>query len=373
MEKFGDMPGWEERLAGESIALHPEAIGLEIVKPEIEPEPEIELQLIAKDLPRLYQVLEVNGRPFSRPSTQKSNSKFWNEGRWETFIAPLLPEDCTDQALVEMGCNAGLFLKMAKDRGYRHVVGIEKNTTPAKWANKFRDAIGYDYIVLKRSLGGKFGGLGTFDIDELPVADVILMSTFHYYIDINAWVKFLDRLKTKTCYTLIVSRPELKEEHWRAKASYAAAADYFRDWQEVGRIENVSTEGDPAPRDLYSVMFKSPLIRRVPIEDIDIRERPDDPMYMAMMDLAERIADSGEFDLHETDYYKRWEERKGRWSIKTLRRFVGMKFDVMKSVRDDGLRDPIIVQRDGLKLSDGGHRLVMLRALGYKSVIVREV
>jgi len=346
LQKFSDMPGWE---------------GYKWMPAVDEPE-----------LPNLYQVLEVGGQPFSKPKPGRTGSRFWNEGKWMSFVDPLLPEDCTDQTFVEMGCDAGLFLKLATDRGFRRVVGVEKNRTPVKWAEKYRDALGYNYQVLKRQLGGNLGENGTFDIDELPVADITLMSTFHYYIDINAWVKYLDRLKAKSCYVLVVSRTEMREDHWLAKASYDAVRDYFSDWDVVGGIDNVSTDGDPSPRDLYSVLFKSPLVSSIPIESIDARNG--DEMGQAVADLAQKIAVGGDVDLWSTDYYLQWLGRKqGKWSERTARRFVQLKADVMTSVVTNGLLDPIIVQRDGLKVSDGGHRLAVLKALGYKNVFVRQV
>ena len=97
-------------------------------------------------------------------------------------------------------------------------------------------------------------------------------------------------------------------------------------------------------------------------------------MRVAMIDLAEQIAGGQEFDPFATDYYQAWKERKkGKWSEKTLRTFVQMKVDVMAGVKATGLKDLLIVQREGLKLSDGGHRLMMLQALGHRSAIVREI
>jgi len=350
MRKFRDMPGWEDH---------------EWIKGEV---------VDYSHLPNLYQYLEVNGQPFSRPKRGRAKSKFWNEGKWETFIGPMLPEYARNQTFVEMGCDAGLFLKLAKDRGYDRAVGIEKNKTPVREGLRFRDTIGYDYELLKRTLGGGFGENGSFDIDKMPVADVTLMSTFHYYVDINAWFKYLDKLRTKSCHVLIVSRPDLRQLHWLAKADYKSVAEYFWDWEEVERIENLPTEGDSKPRELYSVLFKSPAINRVRIADIDIREHPGNMIALAMADLAEKVAGREDFDPLDTDYYHKWKARKeGKWSERTLGRFVQMKVGVMESVRDDGLRDPIIVQRDGLQLSDGGHRLAMLVALGHTSAIVREV
>ena len=363
MQKFKDMPGWEDyepETAQPAVIVQPAAA--------VEPKP------VETKLPNLYQVLKVDGKPFSRPRSDKANSRFWNEGKWESFIAPLLPEDCTDQTFVEMGCNAGLFLKLAADRGYRRVIGVEKNRTPARLGLEYRDAIGYDYELLKRTLGGKWGENGSFDIDELPVADLTLMSTFHYYIDINCWVKYLDRLVAKSCYVLIVSPPDRKAEHWRALCDYEAVAGYFKNWQEVGKIENVSKAGDSKPRDLYSVLFKSPLIRRVPIDDIGRGRGEGREMDRAQIDLAERVASGQDFDLWSTDYYQAWKRRKeGKWSERSIRRFVQMKADMMVDVRANGLRDPLVVYKEGLKLSDGGHRLSLLRAMGHGSAIVREI
>jgi hypothetical protein len=45
----------------------------------------------------------------------------------------------------------------------------------------------------------------------------------------------------------------------------------------------------------------------------------------------------------------------------------------MQSIKDEGQRDPLVVYKPDLRLSDGGHRLVMMEALGYTSAIVRPI
>jgi hypothetical protein len=207
------------------------------------------------------------------------------------------------------------------------------------------------------------------------VADVTLMSTFHYYIDINAWIKYLDRLIAKTCSVIVISRPMLKNDHWRAQADPGHVIQYFERWgQQVDFIYPPDTDDDPAPRELYAVRYDSPLIKRVPIDSIDLGSDPKTPMHAAMMALAQLIATGQPFDAMTTDYAQQWRKRKaGAWSDRVLRRFVNLKCGVMESVRDVGQIDPFIVQRETMKLSDGGHRLCMLKAMGYKSAIVRPV
>lgn len=326
-----------------------------------------------KNLPRTYQYLEVGGKPFTRTPTDRTGSRFWNEGKWENFIAPLLPEDCTDQTLVEMGCDAGLFLKMAKDRGFRHVVGVEKNKTPYRAAVLYRDTIGYDYMILKRKLGSPFGEPGNFDIDELPVADITLMSTFHYHLDVNSWYKYLDRLITKTCYALIVSNPDTPRFHWKVMGQLGYLHKYFANWEQAELLDGVPEEGDPKPRKLFSVLFKSPYLRRVPIDAITTRTSSSFGEE-GICRLTERLA-AGErnIDITTTEMYSDWKKRKPRWSESTLRHFVQGKYNLVQGIIEQGLKEPILVQKDSLKLSDGGHRLVILKTLGYQSAIVREL
>jgi ParB-like chromosome segregation protein Spo0J len=54
-------------------------------------------------------------------------------------------------------------------------------------------------------------------------------------------------------------------------------------------------------------------------------------------------------------------------------RFVRNKYKLVKSLVEDGPKDPILVKRETLRLCDGSHRLPILQAMGYKSVIVREI
>ncbi len=320
---------------------------------------------------KLYQNIGEKEGEFCWQNPKKKKSKYWNEGKWDNFIAPLLPEDCKDQTFVEMGCNAGLFLKLATEKGFRDVVGVEKDKTPCKEGIRYRDLLGHNYKILKRKMGDGFGGVGTFDIDEIPIADYTLLSTFHYYIEIDVWLKYLDLLKNKTRYCIVVSRPT-KREHWRALGELKAVKKYFEDWEQVGEVKSISANGDPSPReDMYSICFKSKLGREK-MEDIKT-ENSDKKMFKAKVALAELAVKNDKIDLTKTDYFQQWVNRKkDKWSSKLIKEFVTDKFNRMVDVRKNGLIEPLIIQSNG-KISDGGHRLVMLKALNYKSTIVRYI
>ena len=94
------------------------------------------------------------------------HSAFFNEGKWANFIQPLLPAGPRDRTFVEIGCNVGLYLKMAKGYGFRNVGGVEADADACRMAEQYRDAHGLDYRVLNRKVGEDFSW------DEMPVADV---------------------------------------------------------------------------------------------------------------------------------------------------------------------------------------------------------
>ena len=320
---------------------------------------------------KLYQNIDMDGVQVQNEN--RKDSQFWNEGKFNNFVKPHLPENATDMTFVEMGSNAGMFLKMAIDHGFKNAVGFEKDKTPVRIGNQYRDEIGYNYKLFKHTLGGQFGDPGTFNIDKVPVSDVTLMSTFHYYIDINSWLKYIHRLKYKTKRVVIISRT-VRFRHWKALSDIGSVRKYFKNWKENKYVPQLSEEikkVDSSPRNIWSISFNSPL-ERIAIEDIKT-ESEDDSMYIAIQKLAEEINQGDIKDIQDTDYYKAWIKRKqGRWPIKFTNNFVTNKYNMMMSIKDNGLMDPLIVGKNN-KLYDGGHRLAVMKAFGYKSVIVQWV
>jgi len=322
---------------------------------------------------KLYQNIGKEEGDFRWQNPKKKHSRFWNEGKWENFIEPLLPNDCRDQTFVEIGCNAGMFLKMAKERGYKNVVGIEKSRSTCEQAEKYRDSLGMDYKIINQAVGENF------DFDNLPVADVFLLSTVHYYFDIQTWLKFIDKLKQKTRYCLLVSRSVDKDRHWQPSGEIEDLRHHFKYWHEIGAINDIPAKGDPHPRKLWSIMFESDL-KRMQVKDIYIKNERHGSwiedykkMNEAKIKLAEQMATDDKIKIEETDYYKRWTKRKEKsWSKEKIHDFVRGKVDLMYDVKHNGLKDPLIVKAHG-QICDGGHRLAILRALGYRNVIVRTI
>ena len=301
-----------------------------------------------------YQYVE--GEPMSERDKREAGSKFWNEGKWENFVVPFLPEG-EELTLVDMGCNAGLFLKLAEDRGFDQVIGVEANRTAWKRAMAYRKRNGGRYEVRRQYMQGC--------IDDLPVADVTVLANAHYYFLIGDWLEYLDRLRPKTRLCVVVTA-EKRVNPPRPRTDPDGIRGYFRDWEEVGCIDPLPLEGDPFPRELWGLCFRSPLVDRIPVDELAwnvLKIR-----YGFWTELDRGVAPA------ESEYFRflrgHWSER--RWPDDKIERFLMEKAALYESVKANRLLKPIVVDRER-RILEGRHRYGMMRHLGHRTVMVREV
>ena len=294
----------------------------------------------------------VDGEPMNARDEQEVGSKFWNKGKWDNFVLPFISDDCNDMTLVDMGCNAGVFLKLAEDKGFKKVIGIDANGESLKKAIAYKERNGGKYEIQRRHIERT--------IDHLPVADYTVLANTHYYFKINDWLDYLDKLQVKTRYCIIVTA-EKRERLYNASADTKDIKEYFKNWDYVGIIDDISQD-DPFPRNQWSLCFKSRFIDRVPTEGLIHDNTLQVNFYK---ELEEGI------DPLKTEYYNDLKNyRNGSWTDEKLARFIIEKANIFKDVRDSGLKKPIIINSDN-KILDGIHRYEMMKYLGHKSVLVR--
>ena len=287
---------------------------------------------------------------------QEKGSKFWNEGKFENFVLPFLPEDCTDMTFVDMGCNHGIFLKMAEDMGFRKVVGIDYDRRVLEKALQWKEMNGGKYEVRR--------GLLEHSLPELPIADYTVLANSHYYVSIDRWLDYVRNLKNKTRYCIIVTAKKSRKPDSKASPDIDKIRWYFKDWEEVG-YEEPPLEGDPYPRRLYSICFKNPLLERVPLEDLDCGNNVQEGFYKEI--------DEGK-DPTETEYYKILKPYRKGWSEVKLNKYVHDKKNIYTDLKEYGIKKPLIVKTSrNNRIVDGNHRYNMLRYLGHKSAIIRRI
>jgi len=321
---------------------------------------------------RYHQNITIDGVDQPAEYRSRKESKFFNEGKWQHFIEPLLPEDPADRTFLEVGCNVGLYLRMAKEYGFRDVVGVEADAEACAMAEQYRDANGMDYRILNRTVGVDF------DWDELPAADVVLLSNMHYYIPMAAFLPFLDRMRWKTITCIVVSRHMRQRKHGHPLPDLDAIRIMFRDWEmeRVCETSSVMLKNDPHPRHVFSLLFRSRL-QRQPME-YHTKTWYDYPHQQELID----IVNSGEaVRLEDTMNWAYWVERKQtqkkdrpreRWTDDEIRAHVQYRLDFVRSIMAEGMKEPILIRPDRIGI-DGGNRAQVLRLLGYNSIIVRIV
>ena len=320
---------------------------------------------------KYHQNISIDGIDQPAEYNNRKHSSFFNEGKWQNFIEPLLPNNSEDMTFVEIGCNVGLFLGMAADYGFRDVVGVEADLPSCEMAEKYRDSLVLDYRVLNRAVGDDF------KFDELPVADVVLLSNMHYYIHMEHFIPFLDELLHKTIYCIVVSRQMRDKRHGHPLPGIGPLRTMFKDWELVRILQTSSQmlDGDPHPHRVHSMLFRSRL-RRQSIKDYTTRTQK----YVKQQEFIDVIKSGNRVQLEDTMNWEFWKQRKqvektkpqDRWSDEQIRAHVQHRFDLVDDIMKNGMKMPILVNPDR-QCIDGGNRAAILKLLGYKSIIVRMV
>lgn len=302
----------------------------------------------------IHQNIVLDSKDLGAPA--RKGSKFCNEGKWENYIEPLLPDG---EVFIEYGSNAGMFLKLARKK-YNRVIGIERDNNDVAVAEKYRGDD--DYKIIHADLNG-------FDLNTLPLADVTLLSNFHYHQHIDEFRRMLDILEHKTCYVLIVSA-EAPQRHWRAQPYREDIMSYFRHWELSGEVKELPVENDPHPRKMFSILFKSPKIERILLSEIEIAGSKSALQYVSGREFARDSINGKDW---RTSKYRILQNcvRLHPWSQSRVDQFIEGKYHLARSIASDGLREPLLIDRNGY-LVDGIHRYLTLLGLG-DSAIVRKM
>jgi hypothetical protein len=320
---------------------------------------------------RWYQTIEIDGINAVFEDYNRKFSKFWNEGKWDNFIKPLLPKE--RQTFIELGCNAGLYLKMAKDEGFKRVIGVEARGGIIAQAESYKKSINGEYELVHKRAGVDL------DLKQLPVADLTLIANMHYYLPVSTFSDLTDELRNRTLYCIIVSA-KARNRQGHAKWTQDHTRGYFRDWEEIASIENIDPEGDPSPRpDMFGILFKGNL------ESIDVQKMFNDwyeaskswkhkSRYLApaMMEFLEQAVAGEKISYEDTSFFDYLRTR-GTHSKRTpefTRDWLIYKESLVNDIRDNGIKEPIYIGNNG-KLLDGLFRMSIAKLLGYKHIPAR--
>lgn len=318
---------------------------------------------------RWYQTIEIDGEGQVFEDINRKDSAFWNEGKWNNFIKPLLPKE--KQTFIEIGCNAGLFLKMAEDEGFRNVVGVEGNSQIFQQAQSFKESNGGNYGLVNQLMGKDFA------LGDLPVADVVLIANMHYYLPVGVFSRLVDNFKNRSLYCIIVSA-RAKKRQGNATYYLSSVRGYFRDWQEMDVIDGLDMEGDCCPREhMYGVLFRGNL------STINVGnyygawweaskhwKHKSHELAPVMKDFFDRVLKGEQFKYEDTLMYQYWRKREPKRSLEWTRDFLIYKESLAKDIQKNGIKEPIYIDQNG-KMLDGIHRLTVAKLLGYKHILGR--
>ena len=218
-----------------------------------------------------------------------------------------------------------------------------------------------------------------FNLDELPLADVVLISNTHYYFSVGAFAKLVDALRTRCRFVIVVSA-RAKRRRGHALWDYTAVNGYFKDYPAKVFIKDVVVGDDPSPRPhMYSVKFYGGL-QAVSVDSIfdpwfEAAKKPGHKSHglaPAMREYFEyALSDDGwNTSSDPSPYYIYWRKREPNKSIEWTQNYIEYKANLAHSIRIQGMLEPIYFDPT-MKILDGLHRLVIAKVLGYDHVIAR--
>jgi hypothetical protein len=278
-----------------------------------------------------YQNATINGKPMPAMRQGDTSGK-----RWDNLIKPLIPFEGEGRLFIELGSNAGFYLRKAKEMGF-NVMGIDNNPGFVKQARFWEEKEPRGVRTIE-------GDLVDWDF---PCASIILLANVHYWLTPNQLARVVRRLRRKALYVIVVGRhrhhPTMKSPNDTRTLKWV-----FGKW----RIAKTATTAKH-----YAIRFKSKLLEK-DVGELLVYQKTSKYFYPTFIDF---IKGRGEMYLR---YLKKNISTKGE-------RYYHRHGELLKSIKENGILTPIRV--DGGTVINGNHRLVIADYLGQRKVICQQL
>ena len=312
-----------------------------------------------------YHEANING---VKMKARRNNDP--SEGRWNTFIKPLLPFNKGESRVsIDLGCNAGLYSRKLSDNGYK-VTGVEKDKMFIAHARYWEDNDPKGIKIIE------------CDLNEynIPASSIVILAQVHYWLTSTQLELLVDKLKKRALYVIVVGR------HRRVDGSVVkgyeklsgvvsptgidALRNTFSEWELEKTIY-----GEGINYRHYSVLLKNKDLAEKDIDDLVLY--PPVIKYEGLIPAFNKLIDvviTGECIKEAKIDYERY---------LTLRRYGQREFRVknhiklIRNIIKNGIKEPLIIgamvegKYNENRIWDGDHRYIIAERLGIKKLICK--
>jgi len=289
-----------------------------------------------------YQNAVINGEVM--PAQRRNDT---SQRRWAELLEPLIPPDGNGRLFVDLGCNAGYYLREASQLGYT-TLGVEKESA-------YHEHAKYWEAQEPRGVRVEFGDINDYDV---PANYLTVIANVHYWLTPEQVDKLVAKLRRVSMHVLIVSRNKPDKRHL-SDCSELTLCQTFDGWEYLDRCD---TEKH------FSVIYKNTdLVEFDTANLFNIQAFTRSTQFLsAWREYIDLVISRRRYNLNHTSYYKYTQWRGWRNQNAHLRR---LRRIILLAERD-GISKPLEVHPNGL-IIDGNHRLIIAEKLGIKKVICK--
>ena len=278
--------------------------------------------------------------------------------RWETLVEPLVPKDGKDRRFLDLGCNAGFYMKKAEELGY-HALGVDSG---GKTGSGYVFKAPKDLNIIK----------GDINYYKPPTSFITLLACVHYWQTEEQVEALFRKLKGSTLNLVVMGRLKRHPRHVSGpdKKTLIRELRGSSDLSLGGKWQLVDGRKNKIQ---YTALFKNPSLTEYDVDDLyhATREYILEPghgsheFYPVFEDYVKRVLNGD--DTEETPFLE-WQKRvrKERYPKGECWRYRVM----IKDIQKNGMTETLKV-RGERGVIDGHHRIIILQALGIKRVICR--
>jgi len=294
-----------------------------------------------------YQDAVINNIAMPTRRGGKDSSEY----RWNFFIKPFIEDDGRCRRFIELGSNAGFYLRKASNLNFE-TIGVENDPLYVSQAHYWEE---------KEPLGTKTIAL---DLNEfvIPAAHTVLLANIIYYLNPGQVLSLVNILEKRVLNVIVLSRHN-RISRIKYPCEKKKIFQYFSGWNIIDSKED---------KKHWSVLFKNPKIIEADIHELVIyntKNLKKGELFESSFSEMVKLMDSGKpFDITKSAYYNYFI---GMPHFKRMK-YIERAFNLFDSVKKNGVLKPLIIKKhinDYYRVWDGDHRFIICKYLGIDKII----